>query len=131
MARLQHIALRTNDLERTRAFYKLFGLEEANFDPDGGRLWLSLADGFTLIFDRSDEVPSASSITYLGLELVDFEAVDEMYERVEARAKMGRDMRELYRDEQGPYGFFVEDPNGYVIKVFKYNYLTRESQEVT
>ena len=132
MARLQHIALRTNDLGRTRAFYKdVLGLEEANFDPDGGRLWLSLEDGFTLIFDRSDEVPSASSITYLGLELADFAAVDEMYGRLGARASMGRDMRELYRHEQGPYGFFVEDPNGYVIKVFKYNYLTQKLQEVT
>ena len=131
MARLQHIALRTNDLERTRAFYKLLGLEEANYDADIGRLWLSLEDDFTLIFHRTDEALAPFTIQYLGLELADFGAVDEMYERVEARAKMGRDMRELYRDEQGPYGFFVEDPNGYVVKVFKYNYLTQGPQEVT
>jgi hypothetical protein len=32
-----------------------------------------------------------------------------------------RDMREEYRHRQGPYGFIVRDPNGYRIKIFKYN----------
>lgn len=124
MARLQHISLRTNDLERTRAFYKMLSLEEANFDADIGRLWLSLEGDFTLIFDRSDEALEPFTVQYLGLELASFEAVDEMFEQLSSSVDIGRDMRELYRHEQGPYGFFIKDPNGYVIKVFKYNYQT-------
>ncbi len=123
MARLQHIALQTNDLEQTRAFYKVLGLEEANYDANIGRLWLNLEDGFTLIFDRSEETLSASTVKYLGLELPDFKAVDRMYEKLAPQAEMGRDMRELYSHKQGPYGFFIQDPNGYTIKVFKYNYI--------
>ena len=127
MVRLQHIALKTNHLEKTRTFYKdVLGLEEANYDSEVGRLWLSLEDGFTLIFDRSDETLSAATVKYLGLELPDFQTVDRMYERLAPQVEMGRDMRELYRHERGPYGFFVEDPNGYTIKVFKYNYANQE-----
>lgn len=130
MLRLQHIALQTNNLERTRAFYKdVLGLEEANYDADIGRLWLSLKGGFTLIFDRSDDVPSASTVKYLGLELPDFKAVDRMYEKLAPQAEMGRDMRELYRHKQGPYSFFVKDPNGYTIKVFKYNYVEASNEQ--
>ena len=120
MARIQHIALKTNDLERTHTFYKLLGLE-ADLNPEVGRMWLNFEDGFTLIFDRSDEKPDPATLTYLGLELASFEAVDRMFERLAPQIGIGRDLRETYRNAQGPYGFFVEDPNGYVIKVFKYN----------
>lgn len=128
MPRLQHIALMTNDLERTRAFYKdVLGLEEANYDPNIGRLWLRLEDEFTLIFDRSGEAVFSSSIRYLGLELTDFAAVDQMYEKVSSSQHIWRDMREFHRHKQGPYGFFLQDPNGYLIKVFKYNYVEPET----
>ena len=126
MPRLQHIALKTEDLERTRAFYRdALGLEEANYDAEIGRLWLSLKDGFTLIFDRVGEEVVAQGLTYLGLELPDFAAVDEMFERVSAHASVEKDMREQYRYAQGPYGFFVRDPNGYRIKVFRYHYMKK------
>ena len=124
MPHLQHIALKTEDLELIRAFYKdVLGLEEANYNADIGRLWLSLEDGFTLIFDRTEEEMTDSSLTYLGLELPDFAAVDAMFKQVSAHASVEKDMREQYRHAQGPYGFFVRDPNGYRIKVFKYNYV--------
>ena len=95
MARLQHIALKTNHLEKTRTFYRVLGLEEANYDSEIGRLWLSLENGFTLIFDRSNETLSPGTVKYLGLELPDFKAVDQMYEKLAPQAEMGRDMREL------------------------------------
>ena len=78
-------------------------------------------NGFTLIFDRSDKKPDPATLTYLGLELASFEAVDRMFEKLAPQISIGRDLRKMYRNAQGPYGFFVEDPNGYVIKVFKYN----------
>ena len=120
MSRIQHIALKTSDLEHTRAFYALLGLE-GDLNLDIGRLWLNFEDGFTLIFDHSDEALKPDTLTYLGLELASFEAVDRMFEKLAPQISIGRDLREAYRNAQGPYGFFVEDPNGYVIKVFKYN----------
>ncbi len=120
MPRIQHVALRTNDLEHTRAFYKLLGLE-GDLNPKVGRLWLNFADGFTLIFDYSDKESEPGTLTYLGLELASFEAVDRMFEKLTPKISIGRDLREAYRNAQGPYGFFVEDPNGYTLKVFKYN----------
>ena len=120
MPRIQHIALKTNDLESTRAFYALLGLE-GDFNLEVGRMWLNFDDGFTLIFDRSDKKPDPATLTYLGLELASFEAVDRMFEKLAPQTSIGRDLREAYRNAQGPYGFFVEDPNGYTIKVFKYN----------
>ena len=120
MPRIQHIALKTNDLESTRTFYALLGLE-GDLNSEVGRMWLNFEDGFTLIFDRSDKKPDRGTLTYLGLELTSFEAVDRMFEKLASQVSIGRDLREDYRNAQGPYGFFVEDPNGYVIKVFKYN----------
>jgi catechol 2,3-dioxygenase-like lactoylglutathione lyase family enzyme len=120
--RIQHLALKTNDLEGTYTFYTdILGCDDAKRDPEGGRIWLNFADGFTLIFDRSDETLHPSTVQYLGLELEDFGAVDRMYQKIAPHVAIGRDMRDLYREAQGPYGFFVKDPNGYQIKVFKYN----------
>ncbi len=120
--RIQHLALKTNDLEGTYVFYTtILGCDDAKYDPEGGRIWLNFADGFTLIFDRSDEPLSPATVQYLGLELEDFGAVDRMFQKLVSHTLMGRDMRDLYSKAQGPYGFFIRDPNGYQIKVFKYN----------
>lgn len=32
-----------------------------------------------------------------------------------------RDLREAYRNAGGPHGFFVLDPSGYRVKIFRYN----------
>ncbi len=74
--------------------------------------------------DFAEIVLMVEAVQYLGLELASFGAVDEMYEHVANYAPTGRDLRETYRHAQGPYGFFIADPNGYLIKVFRYNTLT-------
>ena len=119
--KIQHLALKTNDLGATYAFYNDVLGCLGRCDPEVGRIWLDFADGFTLIFDRTDKPLDPEVVQYLGLELKDFGAVDRMYRKVLPHVRVGRDMRELYRDKRGPYGFFIEDPNGYRIKVFKYN----------
>lgn len=120
MTRLQHIALKTNDLEATRAFYlELLGLP-GRCDAASGHLWVNFEDGFVLRFDRSDDATDTSAVRYLGLELPSFRAVDQMYERLVPRVSVHRDLRETYRHAQGPYGFFVHDPGGYLLKVFRY-----------
>ena len=119
--RLQHIALKTNDLEATRAFYlELLGLP-GRCDAEAGHLWVNFDDGFVLRFDCSEDAPNAGAVQYLGLELTSSDAVDRMYEHLISHAPIHRDLRETYRHAQGPYGFFVTDPNGYLIKVFRYH----------
>lgn len=119
---MQHIALKTNRLEATRAFYaEVLGLPEVRVNLEAGHIWVNLAEGFVLRFDRTNEAPDPSALVYLGLELENFTAVDERFSRVSLHAPIERDLREEYRHRQGPYGFIVRDPNGYRIKVFKYN----------
>jgi catechol 2,3-dioxygenase-like lactoylglutathione lyase family enzyme len=119
---MQHIALGTNRLEATHKFYtEVLGLSEVRCNLETGHLWVNLAEGFVLRFDRVDEAPDPSALVYLGLELENFAAVDERFSRVILHTSIERDWREEYRHKQGPYGFIVRDPNGYRIKVFKYN----------
>ena len=121
MTRLQHLALKTANFGATHVFYtELLGLS-GRCDAKSGHLWLTFGDGFVLRFDRSEDAPNASAVQYLGLELESFGAVDRMYERLAAQVSVYRDLRETYRHAQGPYGFLVADPNGYLIKVFRYH----------
>jgi len=67
---MQHIALKTNCLEATRAFYaEVLGLPKVQANLETGHIWVNLAEGFVLRFDRTDEAPDPSALVYLGLEL--------------------------------------------------------------
>lgn len=118
MAVLEHVAFKAHDLDRTRAFYRLLGAETS---LHGERLFATFASGTRLIFDRSDVRPDVAALTYLGLELDSFDEVDALFTRLSEQVSIGRDVREGYRHATGPYGFFVTDPDGYVLKVFKYH----------
>lgn len=121
MIRLQHIALQTGDILASFRFYhELLGLP-ARYDLQVGRLWVTLADGFTLIFDQAEKPPASEVVVYLGLELTDFVAVDGMFGRLSQHLPIERDLRERYRSARGPYGFFIRDPSGYRLKIFHYN----------
>jgi extradiol dioxygenase family protein len=121
MTRLQHLALKTNELAATRTFY-LERLElPGRFEAESGHLWVTFEDGFVLRFDRTDEVVDPAAVQYLGLELGSFEDVDRMHARLTRHVRIERDLRARYRDARGPYGFFVADPSGYLVKIFRYN----------
>jgi catechol 2,3-dioxygenase-like lactoylglutathione lyase family enzyme len=122
MPRLQHIALKTQFLEATRDFYaQTLGLPGVRCDDERGVVWVSFPDGFVLRFDHATSPPDPGAITYLGLELDDFGAVDTLYQKLADLLPIERDLRQTYRHQQGPYGFILRDPNGYALKVFKYN----------
>jgi catechol 2,3-dioxygenase-like lactoylglutathione lyase family enzyme len=120
VAVLEHVALKASDLTRTRAFYAALGAELSPH-AGGGRLFVTFGSSTRLIFDHSDSPPDVSAVTYLGLELASFTEVDALFTALAGRAEIRRDLREEYRQATGPYGFFVADPDGYVIKVFKYH----------
>ncbi|KEF34699.1 hypothetical protein RDMS_05615 [Deinococcus sp. RL] len=119
MAVLEHVAFKASDLNRTRAFYDLLGAE-TSLHRGGQRLFASFGGGTRLIFDHSEQAPDVSALTYLGLELDSFDEVDGLFTRLSEHVRIQRDVREQYRHATGPYGFFVTDPDGYVLKVFKY-----------
>jgi len=111
--RLQHLSLWSRDLAATEAFYAgLLGLSVANREE--GLLALRLPDGFVLRFERGP----APGLAFLGLELERFEEVDRAFARLGGRAVLH--LRGRYHDRPGPYGFFLEDPDGYPVKLFKY-----------
>lgn len=119
MPKLEHVALGALDLGQTRAFYEKLG-GAASFQGEK-RLTVVFGDGCRLIFDLVNALPGAGAVTYLGLELPEFGEVDAAFARFAGCANMGRDMRADYAKASGPYGFFVRDPSGYPVKVFKYN----------
>lgn len=118
MAVLEHVAFKARDLDRTQAFYELLGVETS---LHGARLFATFHGGTRLIFDRSETAPDVRAVTYLGLELDSFDEVDRLFARISGQTSIHRDMREQYGHATGPYGFFVTDPDGYVLKVFKYH----------
>ena len=120
MPGLEHVALKASNLDRTRAFYAALGAE---LSPHAGgeRLFVTFGSGTRLIFDQVDSPPDVSAVTYLGLELDSFAEVDALVTDLTGQAEIRRDMREEHRHATGPYGFFVADPDGYLIKVFKYH----------
>lgn len=123
MALLEHVAFQARELDRTQAFYELLGAETSR-QAGGKRLFVTLDSPTRLIFDHTDSPPDVSAVTYLGIELDSFEEVDTLFTLLSERASIQRDLREEYRHAAGPYGFFVADPDGYVIKVFKYHTLS-------
>ncbi|MCS7290004.1 MAG: VOC family protein [Roseiflexus sp.] len=110
----------TDRLAETRDFYvDTLGLVLANFDEAFGVLALQLADGFILRFEaRGPAEPS--SIQFLGFELGSFEEVDRLHDELSGRVRIVEDLRARFASKKGPYGFIIEDPNGYRVKLFRY-----------
>lgn len=120
MALLEHVAFRALNLDRTQAFYEALGAQTSRHVA-GERLFATFDSGTRLIFDHTTSPPDVSALTYLGLELESFGEVDGLFTRLSELVPIRRDVREQYRHATGPYGFFVADPEGYVVKVFKYH----------
>ncbi|CAM3204514.1 VOC family protein [Deinococcus saxicola] len=120
MITLEHVALKARNLGQTAAFYSLLGAK-TSCHAEGQRLFVEFESAARLIFDAADSAPDTSAVTYLGLELASDSEVDALFERVSKRVQIARDVREQYRHNTGPYGFFVADPTGYALKIFNYH----------
>ncbi|AZI44686.1 VOC family protein (plasmid) [Deinococcus psychrotolerans] len=120
MAALEHVALKALNLERTADFYQALGAVISRHD-EGRRLFAEFSSGSRLIFDAVATAPDPSALTYLGLELDSECEVDDLIASLTDQSSGVQDMRQDYRQKTGPYGFFVTDPDGYLIKVFKYH----------
>ncbi|AFZ66454.1 VOC family protein [Deinococcus peraridilitoris] len=121
MPQLEHVAFKAVNLPQTEAFYHNLGAH-VSWHNAAQRLFVGFSRGSRLIFDKAETAVNPSAVVYIGIELPDFQAVDQAFIRcASSSAVLGRDMRETYRSATGPYGFFVQDPDGYVVKVFKYH----------
>lgn len=120
--RAQNLRLTVEDIDRTKAFYvDILGFSVANFSREHRMLALGLADGFVLRFDQAPGPHDASGLHSIGIELDDFAAVDRLFETLPDDVDINADLRDRFADQQGPYGFIVIDPDGYRIKLFRYN----------
>lgn len=120
MTTLEHVALKVKNLDQTEAFYSALGAR-TSCHAAGKRLFVEFDVGTRLIFDVVDSPFTTDALTYLGLELDSDDALDALFTRLSERGPIARDVREEYRHATGPYGFFVNDPDGYVLKIFKYH----------
>ena len=73
MARIKHIAIRTNDIEKTAAFYReAFGLEQVGVGQSG----IYLTDGYLNIAILSMRAVVAGETMKLGVDHVGFQVDD-------------------------------------------------------
>jgi len=138
MAALNHIALRVNDLERSKRFYgEVLGLEVKFEHGIGGEQFekVSGIDGFNVVFavmsDNSTAVnlelvefkndfrEKSSSFNHIAFEVDD---VDSLYEKL-----VGMDVRivsgpvTIEHDNEkinGKRMFYFNDPDGNIIEVY-------------
>lgn len=117
---LEHIALKANELTLSRAFYHDLGAE-TGLSETGERLTVQFSTGPRLFFDLASTPINPAILSYIGLEMSSFNAVDAIFQQMFEKWPIRLDLRERYRTVTGPYGFFIDDPNGYSLKVFHYN----------
>ncbi len=87
MARIKHIAIRTNDIEKTAAFYKeAFGLEQVGVGQSG----IYLTDGYLNIAILSMRAVVAGETMKLGVDHVGFEVDDVNATVAKVRALGGK-----------------------------------------
>ena len=119
--RCQHVCFESGDLEATLRFYgDLLDLKVAHYEPNS-LLTFQLEDGFVLRFEYTDKPVVPQGMRFFGLELPTYDAVDLWFDRLqEAGVNIVEDLRPRFKDRPGPYGFLIRDPNGYIVKLFKY-----------
>lgn len=126
--RLEHFLVVTDDIDRTRDFYRdVLGMREGfrpDFDFPG--YWLYLGDVACLhiaewetyeVFTKRVGIPMSSKAPGTGpLDHVAFNATgyDELVERLEAR---GLDYGHNHLDDIGLRQVFIKDPNGLTIEL--------------
>lgn len=122
---LENLQLAVTDIDQTRNFYGEFlGLTELNYMHEH-RLAVFEVGDFVLRFKEREsfERGARTPVDFIGLELSSFEAVDAAYDEALEHfpAQQIRDVRNEYADHPGPYGFYIHDPDGYRLKLYRYN----------
>ena len=112
---LNHVALSSDDLQRSTAFYEaLFGCEQLPV-PDVGfpTVWLSLGDRQLHLFERDTDVPQ---LHHFAVAVDDFAEACRRAEGLGAFAAAPYG-REAYRLPDGTLQLFLRDPDGHLIEI--------------
>ena len=107
MARIKHIAIRSNDIEKTAAFYKeAFGLEQVGVGQSG----IYLTDGYLNIAILSMRAVVEGETMKLGVDHVGFQVDDVDATVAKIRALGGKALNERnevhHADPSKPQSYF-------------------------
>ena len=107
MARIKHIAIRSNDIEKTAAFYKeAFGLEQVGVGQSG----IYLTDGYLNIAILSMRAVVDGETMKLGVDHVGFQVDDVNATVAKIRALGGKALNERnevhHADPSKPQSYF-------------------------
>jgi catechol 2,3-dioxygenase-like lactoylglutathione lyase family enzyme len=107
MARVKHIAIRTNDVDKTAAFYKeAFGLEQVGLGQSG----IYLTDGYLNIAVLSMRAAVEGETMKLGVDHIGFEVedVDATVAKIRALGGKALDQRNeaQHGDPAKPQSYF-------------------------
>ena len=107
MARIKHIAIRSNDIEKTAAFYKeAFGLEQVGVGQSG----IYLTDGYLNIAILSMRAVVEGETMKLGVDHVGFQVDDVNATVAKIRALGGKALNERnevhHADPSKPQSYF-------------------------
>ncbi|WP_102128171.1 VOC family protein [Deinococcus planocerae] len=116
---LDHVSFKVRSVAATGAFYAVLGAEVTPYSEE--RLGVRFGGGTRLIFQETNRPFSPDAVDYLGLECGGDAGVDELFARLAASGAQLRDVRAEFASSPGPYGFFLRDPDGYLVKVFHYH----------
>lgn len=117
---IQHVAIRTDDLEATNTFYtEVLGMTLADRPPfDFPGSWLAMGETMIHIMagdaalDRDGNfTPGSAAVDHLALGARGFDAYKESFE------KSGRPWKENDIPTFGLWQLFIKDPNGVVIEL--------------
>jgi|SRR5690349_24640844 catechol 2,3-dioxygenase-like lactoylglutathione lyase family enzyme len=121
---LRHVALRVTDLSRSRAFYEQVLAMSVVWEPDADNVYLSSGtDNLALHQISRGELPAyaaspAQLLDHIGVILDDPDAVDRMYEAIQATIASfgGAIAKPPKQHRDGSYSFYFSDPDGNVIQ---------------
>jgi catechol 2,3-dioxygenase-like lactoylglutathione lyase family enzyme len=127
MTKIKHIALTTQDPDKTAAFYKeAFGLKEIRRSPNGA---VFLTDGYINLAilnwktEKDADVgvngPNYSGIHHFGFEVDDLEEASEKIEKVHGQRLSQKDGLDTAMAPRGPRNVEVKwaGPDGVVLDV--------------
>lgn len=123
---LEHIQLYCNNLDQTRSFYRdQLNLNELQFMEDEQlSVFATGHHACAIQFQEQENVVDPDyGLAFLGLEFDSKGEIDAIFEDLQQydAASIQQDMRDQFSRQEGPYGFFVKDPTGYLLKIYHYN----------